>query len=336
MSSTENKIGILNCGGGWTVKDFLGYRGLLAIIIVADHLSQEMLNPGVIKIFSWTGYIVVSIFFAISGFGLSVQTLKRSDYLDNFIRGRLPKIFIPFWISNCIYVLIEALIYKKSMNIFLFTGYILGYPQINTNAWYVLALFAMYIAFYISVKFICKGNIKKAIFWIVLMTIAWSLFCLIIIKRYWWMNAVYAFTVGICIHEYQDKFKEYFREIFHVAIFICMFFVTFTGGWLITNFYISLICMIAASITSSMLFFWITERFKMRNKVAGFFGVISYELYLIHNLFRILFKSKIYIASDLLYYIVVLGTSILAAGFIHLLSETVFKIKFNKGRLINL
>ena len=34
-------------------KDFLPFRVIFALVVITDHLSQEMYNPGVIIAFSW-------------------------------------------------------------------------------------------------------------------------------------------------------------------------------------------------------------------------------------------------------------------------------------------
>ena len=307
-----------HAGGGTSYNDFLSLRGLLALVIVTDHLSQEMTDPGIILAFSFTGYIVVSIFFAISGFGLAYSVDTKPNYLDRFLAERLPKILIPFWLINLIYIFVEAVIYRKKIGLKLFLGYTLGYPQVNTNAWYVLALTAMYLIFNVSVKWLCHGNVKKAIPWIIVFIGFWDYFCLTVIKKYWWMNACFAFPMGMLMYR---RIQAAPGKVSRITIIpAILFLASFRGGWqfLPTGAGMSLFCMIIASVTVSILFFAITNVLHIRGKSLAFFGSISYELYLIHNLFRHLFKSDIIlIQNDVLYFASVLGCSIAIALLFH-------------------
>lgn len=308
----------IHTGGGTSNDDFLPLRGLLALVIVTDHLSQEMTNPGVILAFSFTGYIVVSIFFAISGFGLAYSVETKPNYLDRFLAKRLPKILIPFWLINLIYIFVDAIVYKKQIGLWLFLGYTLGYPQVNTNAWYVLALTAMYLIFNVSVKWICHGNVRKAIPWIIVFIGFWDYFCLMVIRKYWWMNACFAFPMGMVMYRRIQAMPGKASRI--TIIPMILFLASFRGGWrfLPIGAGVSLFCMIVASVTGSILFFAITNVIRIRGKSLAFFGSISYELYLIHNLFRHLFKSdNILIQNDALYFVAVLGCSIAIASLFH-------------------
>lgn len=307
----------IHTGGGTTNADFLPIRGILALVIVTDHLSQEMSNPGAVIAFSFTGYIVVSIFFSISGFGLAYSVDTKPNYLDGFLTKRFPKILIPFWVINLIYIFVETVIYQKKIGLGLFLGYVLGYPQINTNAWYVLALAAMYLFFYISVKWICHGDTGKALPWIIVFIGFWSIFCLVVVKKYWWMSACFAFPMGIAMYRYDKKsLVIHLRTVIITAI---LFLMTFTGGWLFPSMGMSLLCMVIASVTSSILFFALAKAIQIRGKSLAFLGSISYELYLIHNLFRHLFKSEIvFINNDVVYYIAALGCSIAIASLFHI------------------
>lgn len=309
-------------GGGTANKDFLPFRGLFALIIVTDHLSQEMLQPGAIIAFSYTGYIIVSLFFAISGYGLAYSVKNKEGYLNGFIVKRIPRLLLPLWLSNLVYILVELLVYKKSMGIGLFIGYLLGYPQINTNAWYVIALFVLYIIFFAAMKL--TGAVKKAIPVIVLLTAAWGIFCLVVVKKYWWMNACFAFSAGIVLYEYKEKIRMNLKaEIALLGVFL----VAFLCGWKLQGIFM-LPAMVIASVASAILFFALAKRVRIKGRSLEFIGTISYELYLIHNLFRHLFKSELIgIENDIVYYIAVTGSSMIAAVLLHRAEMLFFRKK---------
>lgn len=311
--------------GGTTNQDFLPFRGLFALVIVTDHLSQEMAQPGAIIAFSYTGYIIVSLFFAISGYGLAYSVKNKPSYLDGFVVNRIPRLLMPLWLTNLVYILVELLVYKRAMSPGLFVGYLLGYPQINTNAWYVIALFVLYIIFFVALKL--TGELKKAIPLIALLTAAWGIFCLTVVKKYWWMNACFAFSAGIILYEYEDKLRIKWGQ---TLVLLGVFFAAFLCGWKLQGIPM-LAAMVIASVASAVLFFAFAKGVRIRGRSLEFLGTISYELYLIHNLYRHLFKSELVrIENDITYYIIVLGSSIISAVLIHQAVMLCFRKKLDK------
>ena len=74
-------------------------RGFAAIGVILHHISQEDAFQTIkqIGIFKDAGYFMVAIFFLCSGYGLMKNLETKPDYLDGFLKKRLPVIVIPFY-----------------------------------------------------------------------------------------------------------------------------------------------------------------------------------------------------------------------------------------------
>lgn len=55
---------------------------------------------------SFVGILFTSIFFFFSGFGLIRSYEPKENYLDGFVRSKFQALFVPFMITNLLYVLI--------------------------------------------------------------------------------------------------------------------------------------------------------------------------------------------------------------------------------------
>ena len=75
----------------------LAWRGLFAGVVVLHHLAAAMPQAGLVfPLFRSLGRLAVAVFFGLSGYGLMVQTRKRSDYLDGFWGKRLSSLWWPY------------------------------------------------------------------------------------------------------------------------------------------------------------------------------------------------------------------------------------------------
>ena len=95
-----------------TTEELKGFA-ILAVVfahvgyfLVADH---RFLYP--LSIVSGVG---VDLFLFLSGFGLTISSLKKGASIAKFYLKRLPRLFIPFWIVLIIFLILDFLILKIS------------------------------------------------------------------------------------------------------------------------------------------------------------------------------------------------------------------------------
>ena len=82
-------------------KDTTMYlKGYSIVIIAIHHFCLNISNPGILFVFTKIGYLGVSVFLFLSGYGIAKSFQKKG--LNNFIAKRLKKVYIPFVIINII------------------------------------------------------------------------------------------------------------------------------------------------------------------------------------------------------------------------------------------
>ena len=129
-------------------------QGFLAICIMLHHIGQETcapwqnykLLPG-LEFFVPIGYLMVSMFFMFSGFGLYKSFSSKDNYLVGFFKKRMLPLILAFLFSNWIYFIARIIMHEK-MNGWKIFCYITGYGLPNLYAWFALVMPLFYPFFY--------------------------------------------------------------------------------------------------------------------------------------------------------------------------------------------
>ncbi len=135
-----------------TTRELKGFA-ILAIIfshigffLVSDH---RFLWP--LSIMAGVG---VNLFLLLSGYGLSVSSLKRPTSLVSFYRRRLTKIYLPLWIVLSLLLILDYLILHRTYALDYLAKAFLGIFQganletdINGPLWYFTIIVFYYLAF---------------------------------------------------------------------------------------------------------------------------------------------------------------------------------------------
>ena len=113
-------------------------KGIAIILVVIHHYTQ---NLGFFPdIFRGVGPMACSAFFLISGYGLSVSKGLYSKWIH-----RLLRLYIPFVLSNCYYILLYV-----AIGVYIFTPMEIitdfcGITLINGHCWFLQYLILFYI-----------------------------------------------------------------------------------------------------------------------------------------------------------------------------------------------
>ena len=78
-------------------KSTKSLKGFLALFIIFHHVSQKITTGANFSNFEYMGRYIVALFFFLSGYGLYFQYSNNATYMENFLRKRLTRIFIPFF-----------------------------------------------------------------------------------------------------------------------------------------------------------------------------------------------------------------------------------------------
>ena len=98
-------------------KNTAWLRGLSALLLVYIHSLQSCYtgNNAALLLISKCGFLCVSVYFFLSGYGLIVSEKTKKKYIDGFLWKRCIKIFIPVYLAEILYVFYYLLCGRKEV-----------------------------------------------------------------------------------------------------------------------------------------------------------------------------------------------------------------------------
>jgi len=260
-------------------------KGVCALLVMLHHISQR-LDPMESSIYQNIGFLAVAIFFFYSGYGLTVNRLTKPNYMHPFLRRRVTSMLIPFFATNILYVLAFSVIGAGNYNPLLLISQVFGKDQLNVNAWYIVALFWFYVAYWVSFRFLKserKGWIFMAVFiWVYIVACGlWS-------PGVWWYNTAFCFLLGMAWATFRDKLHRLFSRgtwlwMLVPVVIVCIGVKTYIACYS-TNLALTFFGSAAASLAFAWLIVLLSMKIRLSNPIVEFLGKYSFEIYLIHHL----------------------------------------------------
>ena len=265
--------------GFFDVQNTAAMRGFWCLIVVLVHIPSQYQNKIQDMIGSFA-YIGVTFFFMTSAYGLSLAQMKKPESIKKFWRNRLPKLLIPNWASNTLFALIFLLAWGTAVNVstFLFIG-----------GW-VRWLMGCYLIFWLSRRFPWWNKYGNWIAGILIVAVSVAFYCLKhfeIVTTTIWCTEIFGFLWGLLMAGQYEKIKNFFTKKWLLKVVIsCLLAlvlgvmyllfkpVVFWGDYLLK-------IVLGAAILSFILI--LNSKIRIGNKIVGFLGDISFEVYLIHS-----------------------------------------------------
>lgn len=300
----------------WSVEQSKALQAVAALMIILHHTVQSITAygsvwKGPVTLWNSFGYLFTSIFFFFSGFGLYKSYKTKEHYLDGFLKNRLPKILIPFMLANILYLLFASQGRVNELR-YVITS-LFGFTLLNRNAWFVVELIFLYLAFYICMK---KSSTERA----ALIKLTFFTFILVAFSLLlghdrssinghwfmgeWWYNSTLTFIMGFFVAKYEAKIKQIMMKWYKVLLPAS---ILALWGWFlleesvlrhfgyyrewenhpgyIEKFY-SLIMQVILCFIFMFFILLINLKIKFNNRFLKFLGGISFEIFLIHDIFR--------------------------------------------------
>lgn len=304
-------------------------KGFFALVVILHHLAQRTKGGVLFPFFNHVGYLAVSIFLFISGYGLMLQYMKRKEeYIKHFLSRRLLKVVMPYLIAIVIYYVSYLIIgLEMSITIALKT-FLTGYP-IVAHSWYVLAIIFFYLVFYLSAR-LFKNHYNYMIIAVLAGSVLYCIICNKMGFGTWWYNTCICFLLGMIWAIYEKQISAWLDKRWLISFLISL------GGAVL--FYqlarkyshIGLQYHLTTHYLSSIFFCFTViiagKKLQFENKLLKYLGDISYETYLLHGLVLIFQRNDIWsFGSDLQYTAITLIASPLAAIAFYKLNELIFK-----------
>lgn len=348
-------------------EDFLslkvskGIQGFCAICIIAHHFVQPFVysgqGAGALSIFARIGFIFVGVFFFFSGYGLFKSYKNKQNYLNGFLRKRLPVVLVPLYIVNTILTVIVLAtggamyndlnpIVMGMDNVFFRITTFLGITLMNSNAWYMITIAIFYIVFYLAFKY--SKNEDKAfkvmgifsiLYLIAGIAAGHGIFWL---QGEWWYNSSFLLFIGMYVAKNEERVISYIKKRYAalltitgvgtivltcVAIAVTMMISYYRPG--LVGRACSIVCLFFE--TSATIFFVsfiliLTMKLKLNNIILDFLGKIALEIYLVHRFFLVALNSQyITISNIVLYLAAVYICTIVTAIILHYIDGAIVK-----------
>lgn len=296
------------------VKRVLPLRGILALLIVAHHLSQHVsyLNLRFIRNFVLWGSIVVGVFFFITGYGLMVSyERKGTAYLKGFLSHRLCKLLPAFMLATFMWLL--AMYVFKGISPFATIQEMVYGDTPLPNSWFVYTIVLFYLFFYLSARIVRNPVLMIVLLWClsfgyvyVVQLVGWSIH---------WFISTYAISIGFTYAFCEKRVKMLLSKFPLVIVglqamvvgllLVCVLYPD--AKWL---HWVNLACVIPIFVILSVYILGMRQ-----NKVLCFFGKISYEIYLVQGCFMVAYDKLSY--HWVIYFFLTYASSILAAFVLH-------------------
>lgn len=323
--------------------DYLGkensniLRGIFAIIVVIHHLAIQT-NDGALLFhpFIRFGYLAVSVFFFISGYGLIYQYRTKTNYLNGFIVKRIPKVLIPYILMTMLYI-VSKVILKKGISIKMILTMLRHGQLIINNSWYIVAIIIFYIFFYAAFR-LSKEKYNQGNLMVFLLVTGYIGVCKFLGFESWWYNTSYSFVIGIvwCINE--ERIKNYIKKTYYlstvliVALFIISFAILYHNSNIPSNWWVQTSLLVISSSLFVLLVINLAMKIKINCGIWTLLGNISFEIYMIHELiYKALGSGRINIHSDWIYVSLSLILSILSAYIAHKIFIYIFSFRFKSS-----
>lgn len=206
-------------------------KGISIFIVILHHLSQRIAGPGLFFGFIRYGYLSVSIFFFLSGYSLMVSFLRNPAYLDNFLRKRLSRVYIPVLVINMITLALYHLVYGYNWGMTGIIKNIIGIELIDPILWFVNAILIFYLVFFAAFRFF---SVRAGVFIVLAYSFAYFLFCRYTGFGEWWYNTCFCFPLGIVVAYKYNEFTAYMQRNYMevtaavIAVFCASFYL---GNW---------------------------------------------------------------------------------------------------------
>ena len=293
-------------------------KGICAIYVSLHHLALFVSTGRLLSFLMRIGFLCVSFFFLMSGYGLSISKKKKSFklYLYRFLR-----IYIPYFICNFIVGILYLIFMDKGVSILdvIYKPLILFSVYKNKILWYVLVTLMLYILYYVIDKVSLFKNKELFLF---LSVIIYMIICYINKIPTYYYNTVLCFPLGTIICKYNDKLKFSYKYLFS---FISLFILCFTLFYF--HKYENIFC-ILSSVSFALMMVYLSFIFEFKLKILNFYGEISYEYYLFQ--LPIIYIVMFNIKNDILFPILIILLTTILAYVTHLISNRFLdRIKIN-------
>jgi peptidoglycan/LPS O-acetylase OafA/YrhL len=319
-------------------------RGIAILLIILGHLWVHVSQTKADAVLAAES---VTIFFVLSGYGLTVSTKRGPLSPKHFLSHRIRRVMVPYWVATIVLVILDYVLLHRTYSAkdLVMTTLGLNFTPALTGIdlvrWYLSLLLLWYVLFY-AANVVLKGS-KALVF---LFAAAFVLFFLSYYKLNTGWYQLFGFPVGcllgrsseglgmIYAHRKSDLLRVAVFGVLYVVLYKIVFSMHSVQGFLFThvpNIIFNFILEVNGIVLCLGLMVLLARLAQSgrRSTLLMFFGAYSYELFLMHGAFLVKYDFLIRRADV----ISVVGSFIVFLAFASLVAFVLNKIShFDYGR----
>ena len=314
-------------------------KGIFAVLVVLCHIwgriaadvnTSNFIIANLGRLFSIMGYISVSIFFFISGYGLMLQYKEKGrEYIKKFPKRNI----LPLYIINIILIIAYSLFYFFLEDAFSLRVFIQSFffgKTVVSNGWYLQAILLFYLAYYLVFMLIKRDGLKLGVLGLFLS--AYCILCGLFLKlSSTWYECSFTFLLGMVWYNYRAKVEDFLKKrsryIFCLVSSFVAFVVLCYSSMTFSLRGMEVVLKIFSTIVFCALVLLIIMKIKVKNVITAFLGTLYLEIYVLQGFFLNVFKSNVLnIHNPLLYGLAVMTCTILVAYILHPLFQKIIKV----------
>ncbi len=133
-------------------------RGIAILLIMIGHLNSNVLVTNA-YIPLWINNCGVYLFLFLSGFGLMRSQQLKNHTLAQFIKRRVNRVFMPYWITTLLFLLLDYFLLSETYPLKLITLTALGInfhlklQLLDYARWFITLILFFYFLFYLATRF---------------------------------------------------------------------------------------------------------------------------------------------------------------------------------------
>lgn len=293
---------------GVSKENTLCLKGICAVMVLVHHIYQNTAAElgFASRILDDFGFLAVSFFFFISGFGLMSRYMQTNgEYVNGFVKNRIIPFYADYLMIAAVYALFCVFAHIRITARLALLTLTFG-DTVVKYGWYVQVALLFYIVFYFSAA-VFKSPGKVCAAGLVLVC-AYFVACYAVKFGDWWyvsVKAVFAYPLGmffaLCGERIMRILDSRKRLTAAALMSLCLFLAVY-GSYRIFPAAPEMVRFTLCSVVFPCTLILLTSLFDIRCAALRFLGGISYEIYVLQGLFLMLFHSDIiYIENSVLY-----------------------------------
>lgn len=316
-------------------------KGILAMCVLLCHtVPASMVFYGSIlsPLIGSLGYLSVSVFFFLSGYGIMTQyRVKQEDYLRSFLRKRVLSIYLLTVFLIALYWAFHQLLGNKDSLQQIISSFLIG-NTIVSNGWYLQVIVLFYLLWYVTARLINTLRTRNIVLSCIIT--AYMLVAAISLRAStWYYECSLSFLLGILFQQHKAELEQVFFKskrsyIRWLILIACLFIGCYVAVHMTYSAQasINMIIKIGFKCLSSPLFcilvILVMAILKLeRSKIFRWLGELSIEIYVLQGIPLTLFHWKhLNIDNGWLYNGVVIASTMALAVVLHPLVRLIMRI----------